>query len=95
MVREAVSAWPESLPVAILASGSLSLDIGRPLAPHGRIAGVADPAWVDEVLGALGPRPLAGGEAHGARRRLRRLGLGLTDRHECVWRAQAAEADSA
>jgi hypothetical protein len=53
MVREAISEWPEPLRVAILASGSLSLDIGGPLAPHGRIAGVADPAWVDEVLGYL------------------------------------------
>jgi Catalytic LigB subunit of aromatic ring-opening dioxygenase len=53
MVREAVSAWPEQLRVGILASGSISLDIGGPLAPHGRIAGVADAAWVDEVLGYL------------------------------------------
>jgi catalytic LigB subunit of aromatic ring-opening dioxygenase len=49
-VRDAIGAWPESLRVAILASGSLSLDIGGPLAPHGQIAGVADPAWVDEIL---------------------------------------------
>ncbi|MBV9893575.1 MAG: hypothetical protein JO020_05345 [Chloroflexi bacterium] len=38
MVRQAVSTWPESLRVAILASGSLALDIGGPFAPHGRIA---------------------------------------------------------
>jgi Catalytic LigB subunit of aromatic ring-opening dioxygenase len=50
MVRDAVAAWPDALRVAILASGSVSLDIGGPLAPPGQIAGVADPAWVDEVL---------------------------------------------
>ncbi len=53
MVREAVAAWPEPLRVAILASGSLSLDIGGPLAPAGQMAGVADPAWVDEILDYL------------------------------------------
>jgi Catalytic LigB subunit of aromatic ring-opening dioxygenase len=53
MVREAIDAWPEPLRVAILASGSISLDIGGPLAPRGQLSGVADPAWVDEVLGYL------------------------------------------
>jgi protocatechuate 4,5-dioxygenase beta chain len=53
MVREAVDAWPEPLRVAVLASGSISLDIGGPLAPHGQIAGVADTGWVEEVLGYL------------------------------------------
>jgi len=50
MVREAADAWPDSLRVAILASGSISLDIGGPLAPHGQLTGAADPAWVSEVL---------------------------------------------
>ena len=53
MVREALAAWPEPTRVAILASGSISLDIGGPLAPHGQMAGVADTAWVEEVLGYL------------------------------------------
>ena len=53
MVRDALAAWPDALRVAILASGSVSLDIGGPLAPPGQIAGVADAAWVDEVLGYL------------------------------------------
>ena len=39
--------------VAVMASGSISLDIGGPLAPHGQIAGCADEAWVHEVLGYL------------------------------------------
>jgi protocatechuate 4,5-dioxygenase beta chain len=53
MVREAVDAWPKPLRVALLASGSISLDIGGPLAPHGQITGVADTRWVEEVLGYL------------------------------------------
>jgi hypothetical protein len=51
-VRDAISAFPFER-VAILASGSISLDIGGPLAPHGQLAGVADEAWVREVLGYL------------------------------------------
>jgi protocatechuate 4,5-dioxygenase beta chain len=53
MVRDAIAAWPDPLRVAILASGSLSLDIGGPLAPEGMLAGVADPAWVDQILDYL------------------------------------------
>jgi protocatechuate 4,5-dioxygenase beta chain len=53
MVRQAVESWPGALRVAVLASGSISLDIGGPLAPPDRIAGVADPAWVDQVLDYL------------------------------------------
>jgi protocatechuate 4,5-dioxygenase beta chain len=36
-----------------MASGSISLDIGSPLAPPGQIAGTADLAWMREVLGYL------------------------------------------
>jgi protocatechuate 4,5-dioxygenase beta chain len=53
MVREAVEALDEPLRVILLASGSISLDIGGPLAPHGRLTGPADRKWVDEVLGYL------------------------------------------
>jgi hypothetical protein len=53
IVREASDACPEPLRVAIPASGSFSLDIGGPFAPPGQLSGVADPAWVDEVLGCL------------------------------------------
>jgi hypothetical protein len=52
-VRDAVTAWPEQLRVAILASGSISLDIGGPLAPEGHIAGVADEAWLMQVVSYL------------------------------------------
>lgn len=52
-VREAIEQWPQRARVALIASGSLSLDIGGPLAPPGQMAGVADRAWVDEILGYL------------------------------------------
>ena len=52
-VAESVAAWPEALRVAVLASGSISLDIGGPLAPRGHIAGVADEAWVMQVVDLL------------------------------------------
>jgi hypothetical protein len=52
-VRGAVEALPEGTRVAVMASGSISLDIGSPLAPPGQIAGTADLAWMREVLGYL------------------------------------------
>jgi protocatechuate 4,5-dioxygenase beta chain len=51
-LRAAIAAYPLER-VAVLASGSISLDIGGPLAPHGQLSGVADEAWVREVLGYL------------------------------------------
>jgi protocatechuate 4,5-dioxygenase beta chain len=53
MLAGALQAWPAPTRVALLASGSISLDIGGPLAPHNQIAGPADPAWVDEVVDDL------------------------------------------
>jgi len=52
-VRGAVESFPQASRVAVLASGSISLDIGSPLAPPGQIAGTADMAWLQEVLGYL------------------------------------------
>ena len=48
-VRAAIESWPTKARVAILASGSFSLDIGGPLAPHGLMTGVPDPEWVKRV----------------------------------------------
>jgi len=50
MLAHAIQMWPQPTRVALLASGSISLDIGGPLAPHDRLAGPADPAWVEEVV---------------------------------------------
>lgn len=48
-VRAAIERWPAKTRVAILASGSFSLEIGGPLAPHGVMTGVPDPEWVKRV----------------------------------------------
>ena len=48
-VRAAIERWPTDARVAILASGSFSLDIGGPLAPPGVMTGVPDPEWVNRV----------------------------------------------
>ena len=49
-VRTAVEAWPEPLRVAVIGSGSFSLEIGGPKVPPGnRAAGFPDPQWTKEV----------------------------------------------
>ena len=49
MVRDTISAWPARMRVAILASGSFSLEIGGPrLKPGGR-SGTPDPGWAKQV----------------------------------------------
>ena len=49
MVRAAVKDWPENMRVAVLASGSFSLEIGGPKIPHGERAGTPDPEWAKHV----------------------------------------------
>ena len=53
MVRRAVEALPASSKVAVLASGSFSLDVGGHLAPRGEFAGTPDVGWANTVLGHL------------------------------------------
>jgi protocatechuate 4,5-dioxygenase beta chain len=53
MVRQAVSSLADGLRVAVLGSGSFSLDVGGPLSPRGQYSGVPDPAWVTSILGYL------------------------------------------
>lgn len=53
MVRQAVEALPATSRVAVLASGSFSLDVGGPLSPRGRYSGVPDPDWVESILSWL------------------------------------------
>jgi len=47
MVRAAVDAWPEHLRVAILASGSFSLEVSGPR------VGITDHVWLNTVLRCL------------------------------------------
>ena len=53
MVREAVGSLAGPARVAVLGSGSFSLDVGGPLAPRGSYSGVPDPGWVTSILGYL------------------------------------------
>jgi protocatechuate 4,5-dioxygenase beta chain len=53
MVRQAVEALPNGAKVAVLGSGSWSLDVGGHLAPRGQYSGTPDPAWVETILGYL------------------------------------------
>lgn len=53
-VRAAVEQWPEPLRVAVIGSGSFSLEIGGPKIPPGeRAAGFPDPQWTKEVQDLL------------------------------------------
>ena len=49
-LRDAVVAWPEPARVAVIASGSLSLEIGGPRVEPGKSYGVPDPAWSAWIL---------------------------------------------
>src|SRR2546425_5607471 len=53
MVREAVESMPARTKVAVLASGSFSLDVGGHLSPAGEFAGTPDVDWAETVLGHL------------------------------------------
>lgn len=53
MVRQALESLPGGTRVAVLASGSFSLDVGGPLSPRGAYSGVPDPRWAESVLGYL------------------------------------------
>lgn len=48
-VRAAVESWPAGLNVAVVASGSFSLEVGGPRIPDTAIAGVPDPDWAGTV----------------------------------------------
>ncbi len=53
MVRRAIENWPKDTRVAIVASGSFSLEIGGPRISHGKRSGVPDPDWASNVLTRL------------------------------------------
>ena len=100
-VRAAVEAWPQPLRVAVIGSGSFSLEIGGPKIPPGERAGTPDPEWTAARAGpdAAGPhrRPDRRGDhrAHAAGRQYRRRTAQL-DRHARRHRrAQAARHGAA
>jgi protocatechuate 4,5-dioxygenase beta chain len=48
-VRAAVETWPEQTRIAVIGSGSFSLEIGGPKIPPGERAGTPDPEWTQHV----------------------------------------------
>jgi Catalytic LigB subunit of aromatic ring-opening dioxygenase len=52
-IRDMVERWPQKTRVAVLASGSFSLEVGGPRIPHGQRSGVPDPDWCLRVQGHL------------------------------------------
>jgi aromatic ring-opening dioxygenase catalytic subunit (LigB family) len=53
-VRAAIESWPQQLRVAVIGSGSFSLEIGGPKIPPGnRAAGTPDPQWSQHVQDLL------------------------------------------
>jgi aromatic ring-opening dioxygenase catalytic subunit (LigB family) len=53
-VRAAIAEWPQPLRVAVIGSGSFSLEIGGPKIPVGpRAAGTPDPQWSQHVQDLL------------------------------------------
>jgi aromatic ring-opening dioxygenase catalytic subunit (LigB family) len=53
-VRAAITEWPEPLRVAVIGSGSFSLEIGGPKIPPGnRAAGTPDPQWSQHIQDLL------------------------------------------
>ncbi len=53
MVRRTIASWPASIRVAILASGSFSLEIGGPRMQPGARSGTPDPGWSKRVQGHM------------------------------------------
>jgi gallate dioxygenase len=52
-VRKAIEAWPEPLRIAVIGTGSFSLEVFGPRLAPGRADGVPDPQWVHDVCGYL------------------------------------------
>jgi hypothetical protein len=48
-IRKAIETWPEPLRVAVIGTGSFSLEVFGPRIEPGRTDGVPDPGWVNEV----------------------------------------------
>jgi aromatic ring-opening dioxygenase catalytic subunit (LigB family) len=48
-VRKAIHRWPQGLRVAVLASGSFSLEVGGPRINPGEAFGVPDPEWAKTI----------------------------------------------
>ncbi len=52
-MRQAIDGWPHNTRVAVLASGSFSLEVGGPRIRPGQRAGTPDPGWARRVLALM------------------------------------------
>ncbi len=52
-VGQIVRAYPEDLRVAVMATGSINLEVGGPRVSEGELWGAPDPAWMDHVVERL------------------------------------------
>jgi hypothetical protein len=52
-IKATIERWPQPYQVAVIASGSLSLEVGGPLIEPGKTFGVPDPEWASWVLDTL------------------------------------------
>ncbi|MGH6670602.1 MAG: extradiol ring-cleavage dioxygenase [Xanthobacteraceae bacterium] len=75
LVRDAVAAWPEPRRVAVIGSGSFSLEIGGPKIPVGnRAACTPDPQWSQHVQDLLDEMRVADLVAEATTARMLRAG---------------------
>ena len=59
VIREAVERYPRPMRVAVIATGSFSLEIGGPRISPDSHTGVPDPRWVERVAALLGSGQVA------------------------------------
>ncbi len=58
VIRTAIERWPKDMRVAIVASGSFSLEVAGPRMRAGSLDGVPNPEWVTRVVSLLGDAKL-------------------------------------
>ncbi len=73
-MRDAIASWPVDLRVAVIGSGSFSLDVGGPDIFPTKIFGVPAPEWVDSVAAFMRSGDLDGLVAAATRTQLRAAG---------------------
>jgi aromatic ring-opening dioxygenase catalytic subunit (LigB family) len=73
-IAAAIEAWPQPKRVAVIGSGSFSLEIGGPMIPPGERAGTPDPAWAQRVQDHLERARIADLVAEATPSRLARAG---------------------
>lgn len=73
-VRDAIVSWPADTRVAVMGSGSFSLDVGGPDIAPARIFGVPAPDWVDRVRGFILAGDIDGLVAAATRSQMRAAG---------------------